>query len=118
MNLEEALGLSPEEAGRLLPLVKKLQTDRRRLVERRHETIGEMRGLLQSGTATEAQIAERMKEIRNIEAEEPLVLVKDRKAIDDVLSVVQQAKFRVLEVEVEQKLRDLARRPRPDRDRP
>jgi len=113
MNLEEALGLTPAEFARVLPLVKALQADRRRFLERRRETVAEMRRAFQSGAATETQIAGLMKELRAVESEEVTLLVKDRNALDDALNVVQQAKYRVLEMEIEQKIRDLARRPRP-----
>jgi hypothetical protein len=60
-----------------------------------------------SGGATEPKVAELLREVKAAEAEEPAVLRKDREAIDGVLSPIQQAKFRVLEVEVEHKIREL-----------
>jgi hypothetical protein len=119
MNLEQALGLSPEQFTRVLPLVKKLQTDRRHFTEQRHEKTSEIRRRLHSGGATESQVATLVRDLRALETEEPIVLGRDRNAIDAALSVVQQAKFRVLEVEIDVKIRTLARRNRGGmRERP
>lgn len=112
-NLQESLGLSDEQFVKILPLVKRLQTDRRGFVQRRHEILQEMRGLLESGRATEARVGELMRELRTSENAEPGVIRKDTEAIDAVLTPVQQAKLRILELQVEQKIRGLASRARP-----
>jgi Spy/CpxP family protein refolding chaperone len=106
-NLQEGLGLSDEEFVKVLPLVKRLQTDRRALAQRRHQALQEMRRLFQSGGATEARVADLLKEMKAVEADEPQVLRRDREAIDGALRPVQQAKFRLLEAEVERKIRTL-----------
>ncbi len=125
-NLQESLGLSDEQFVKLLPLVKHLQTERRELAQRRNKAVRELRRLLNSGTATEPQITEILQELKAVEGEGPLQLQRSRGAIDAVLTPLQQAKFRVLEVEIEQKIRDLmnqirrqAQPPdRPPRNRP
>ena len=109
-NLQESLGLTDEQFTRLLPLVMKLHNDRRDLVRRRLQSLREMRRLLASGTATEAQVDERLREVKKVENDEPAMLRRDRDAVDAALSPLQQAKFRVLESEVEQKIRGLRNR--------
>jgi len=106
-NLQESLGLGDDQFVKLLPLVKRLQSDRRDFAQRRQQTLQEMRRLLKSGGATEGRIAALLAETKVVEQEEPAALRKDREAVDAALSPLQQAKFRVLEVEVEQKLREL-----------
>jgi Spy/CpxP family protein refolding chaperone len=106
-NLQESLGLTDEQFVKLLPLVKKLQTDRRSWVHRRQHTLRQMRRLLRSGSATEAQVTEQLRHLKAIEAEEPGRTLQNVQAIDAVLNPIQQAKFRVLEVEVERKIREL-----------
>jgi Spy/CpxP family protein refolding chaperone len=106
-NLQESLGLTDEQLAKLLPLVTRLHHDRRELVHRRLQNLRELRGLLASGTATEAQVAQRLAEAKRLENEEPLRLRRDREAVDAALSPLQQAKFRVLEAAVEQKIRGL-----------
>jgi hypothetical protein len=106
-NLQEALGLSDEQFVKLLPLVKRLQTDRRAMFQRRQQALREMRDLLQTGTAKEGRVLELLKEVRGVEAEEPAAIRRDLEAIDAALSPLQQAKYLILEIEVEQKIREL-----------
>lgn len=106
-NLQEGLGLTDEQFVRLLPLVKRLQSDRRQYAQRRQRALHEIRRTLQSGEATESRIEELLREVKAVENEEPLATRRDREAIDSGLSPLQQAKFRILELEVERKIRDL-----------
>jgi Spy/CpxP family protein refolding chaperone len=106
-NLQESLDLTDDQFVKLLPLVKRLQTDRRTATQRRQQPLMELRRVLASGGATEAKVADLLRQVKAAEADEPGLLRKDRDAIDAVLSPVQQAKFRVLEVEVEHKIREL-----------
>ena len=111
-NLQESVGLTDEQFVKVLPLLKKLHSDRRDHAERRHQMLREMRGLLASGRATEPRIAELMRSVRALENDAPAAARKDVEALDAVLSAVQQAKLRILEVEVEQKIRGLMNRAR------
>jgi hypothetical protein len=121
-NLEESLSLSDEQFVKLLPLVKRLQADRRDTMHRRRRALGEMRRLLRSGAATEAQVAEKLKELKATENAERSR--ETMEAIDAELTPLQQAKFRVFEADVGRKIRELMgqrRRQspgRPSRNRP
>jgi Spy/CpxP family protein refolding chaperone len=106
-NLQESLGLTDDQFVKLLPLVKRLQTDRRSFQQRRMQALRDLRQLLRSGTATESRIEALLGEVKAVEAEEPSAIKKHLDAIDATLDPVQQAKYRVLEVEVEQKLRQI-----------
>ena len=106
-NLQESLGLTDDQFVKLLPVVKRLQSERRAFAEKRQQMIREVRRQLNSGTATEGQIAETLREIKKVEIDEPAATRRNMDAIDGALSPVQQAKFRVLQVEVELKIRDL-----------
>ncbi len=106
-NLQEGLGLSDEQFVKLLPLVKRLQNDRRGLAQRRQRTVMELRRLLQSGTATDARVSELLRELKTIETEEPALIRRDRDALDALLTPLQQAKYRLMEVELERRLREM-----------
>lgn len=106
-NLQESLGLTDDQFAKLLPHVKRLQKDRRDLAQRRGRALSELRRVLGSGSATEARVVELMKEVKAAETEQADAVRKDMDAIDAVLSPVQQAKFRLLEGEVERKIRAL-----------
>jgi hypothetical protein len=106
-NLQESLALSDEQFVKLLPLVKKVQSDRRTYTLGRAQALGEMRRLLESGTATDARLAELMRDLKQREADWPALMRKNVDALDEQLTPVQQAKLRLLENRVEQRLREL-----------
>jgi hypothetical protein len=109
-NLQEGLGLTDEQFVKLLPAVRRLQSVRRDYAERRRDRIAELRRVLESGTGTEAGIAEQMKGLKALELEEPGAVRREVDAVDAQLSPVQQAKLRLLELRFEQRLRELLRR--------
>jgi Spy/CpxP family protein refolding chaperone len=106
-NLQESLGLSDEQFVKCLPLVKRLMSDRRELAERRRRAVRELRQDLESGGATEARVAERLKEVKALEIEERERTRRNLEALDGALTPVQQAKFRVMELEIERRIRDV-----------
>lgn len=112
-NLQERLALTDEGFVKLLPLVKRLQTDRRDALRRRMESLNELRKMFNTGAATEARVGELMKAVRQREADDSQQQRANLEAIDSQLSPVQQAKFRILELEVEQRLRRLLEQARP-----
>jgi chromosome segregation ATPase len=106
-NLQESLGLDDAQFGRVVPLVSRLQKDRRELARRRAESLQELRRLLASGNATEARVAEALKALKAAETEERSVVQRDLEAVDAALTPLQQAKYRLLEAEVDRKIREL-----------
>jgi len=112
-NLQESLGLSDEQFAKAIPLVTKLQTERREYYFERTRKMREMRRLLRQGGATEAQVLELLAQVKALDADGPARAQRDIAALDAVLTPLQQAKFRVLELEVEQRMRELVRRARP-----
>jgi hypothetical protein len=52
-------------------------------------------------------VADLLKDVKTAEAEEMATLKRNRDAVDAALRPQQQAKFRVMEAEVEHKLREL-----------
>ena len=114
-NLQESLGLTDEQFVKILPLVKKLQKDRRDFTQRRRQALQELRRTLASGSATEARALELLKGLKTIESEEPPLILKDLQAVDAALTPMQQAKFRVMEVEIEARIRQMMNRVREQR---
>lgn len=109
-NMQESLALTDEQFVKVLPLVKKLQSERRDQMQRRMQAMLELRGLLGSGRATEAQVGDALKEVKRLELAGPSEIRKHMDALDAQLNVLQQAKFRIVEVEVERKVRELLNR--------
>ena len=117
-NLQESLGLSDEQFAKAIPLVTKLQTERREYYFERTRKMREMRRLLRQGGATEAQVLELLGQVKALDADGPARARRDLEALDAVLTPLQQAKFRVLELEVEQRMRELMNRVRQRAPRP
>jgi Spy/CpxP family protein refolding chaperone len=115
-NLQESLGLTDAEYVKVLPLVQKLQASRREHLLARGRLLRQLRRQLRSGSAGEGEIRQTLEELKRVEAEGPERTRKGAAEIDQVLTPLQQAKFRVLELEVEQRLRELMGRAR-DRGR-
>jgi hypothetical protein len=116
-NLQESVGLTDEQFAKALPLVKKLQSDRRDFARRRMQALRTLRKTLVSGSATEASVADLLKEVKTASSEERAATVRNTEALDAALTPLQQAKFRVFEAEVDIRLRHLLARSQ-DKDRP
>lgn len=116
-NLQEALALNDDQFTRVLPLIKRLQRDRREAGQRRIKALQELNRTMQAGGATEGQVADLLREVKAAEAEGPALVRRDMDAVDAVLTPLQQAKYRLLEVEVERKLRGLMAEMRNGRGR-
>ncbi|HEV7500220.1 MAG TPA: hypothetical protein VGQ33_09470, partial [Vicinamibacteria bacterium] len=100
---------------RLLPLVQHLQSDRRGVLVRKQQALMELRRVLAAGAATEPKVEELLKEIKGAETDESSLLRKDREAVDAALTPLQQAKFRILEIDVERKIREVMNEIRAER---
>lgn len=106
-NLQESLELSDEQFAKAIPLVKKLQASRRDFYLSRARLVRELRQQLQSGR--EAEVAETLRASKALEEEGPQRIRQDLAALDAVLTPLQQARYRVLEGEVERRIRELSR---------
>ena len=116
-NLQESLDLTDDQFARTLPLVKRLLSDRREFARRRMMSLRDLRKTLRAGGATEATIAEGLKEVKSAGADERAATVKNMEALDAALTPLQQAKYRVFEAEVDTRLRQLRARSQ-ERGRP
>jgi hypothetical protein len=112
-NLQESLGLSDAQFAKAIPLVKRLQAERREYLLERTRAVREMRRLLRQGGATEAEVVSLLNRVKALDGEGPARTARNLEALDAMLSPLQQAKYRVLEAEVEQRLREVMGRNRP-----
>src|SRR5258707_3195072 len=63
-NLQESLDLTDDQFVKVLPLVKRLQTDRRAVLQRRQQALMDLRRVLASGDATEGRVTELLGEVK------------------------------------------------------
>jgi len=117
-NLQESLGLDDATYEKAIPLVNKLQKVRREFFHERSRMQRTMRHLLRSGTATEAQVVEMLDDFKALDVQGPERIRKQVEELDGLLTPLQQAKYRVFELEVERRMRDLMRRGRRERSPP
>jgi hypothetical protein len=111
-NLQESLGLSDADFVKVLPLVRKLQTGRREYLLERARLLRQLRRQLRSGSAGEAEVRQTLEALKSVETSGPERARRDAAELDAALTPLQQAKYRVLELEVEQRLRELMGRAR------
>jgi hypothetical protein len=114
-HLQEKLALSDEQLHQVLPLVRKLSADRRRFAESRIRAIREMRRMMKAGAANDARMTELLQQLKAAEMEEPTAIRADHDAIDALLTPVQQVQFRILDAEIEHRLRQVMARVRGER---
>ncbi|HYN03917.1 MAG TPA: hypothetical protein VE359_15820 [Vicinamibacteria bacterium] len=112
-NLQESLGLDDAQFAKAIPLVKRLQGDRRTYILDRTRMVREMRRLLRQGGASEIAVLDLLRQVKALDVDGPAQTRKNLDALDALLTPVQQAKYRVLEMEVEQRMRELMNRVRP-----
>jgi len=117
-NIQESLGLTNEQFARILPLVKKVQSDRRDFARRRMQALRQLRKTLSSGSATEASVTELLKDLKAASADERAGTLTNLEALDAELTPLQQAKYRVFEAEVDLRLRHLLARSQDREKRP
>lgn len=114
-NLQERVGLSDDQLARTLPLVRRLHGDRRHFAERRMRALHQMRRTARAGAVSDARAAQILQELKAAEAEEAAAIRAGQDAVDAVLTPAQQLKYRILETEIEHRLRALMARVRAQR---
>ena len=117
-NLQESLGLTDEQFVKLLPLVKRLQSDRRASCRGAAARCASCGGCSSPGPRPRPRSREQLREVKRDETEGPDRVRKTTEAIDAALTPLQQAKFRVLESEVEQRIREVIGQARRQRMAP
>jgi hypothetical protein len=120
MQAQEQLNISDEQFARFLTRYKTLQEVRRRTVQERSRIVVELRGILNGKQLVDdGVIRDRLKSLDELDGRLAVDVRKAYDAIDQLLDLRQQAKFRVFEETVERRKLDLvtrarqAQRPKP-----
>jgi hypothetical protein len=115
MQAQNALALNEQQYGQFLARLRTLQETRRRNVQERGRLIGELQKLTNPRNpeaGPEAEVKARLGELQELEARTAAELRRAYNGIDEVLSPVQQARFRVLEEQIERRKLELVARAR------
>lgn len=120
VQIRDALSLSNDQFAQLLPRLKALQDLRRVHQMERTRLVGELQRLSRPGApgADDGALADRLKALRESDARFASELQKAYAAVDELLDVRQQARFRVFEEGIERKKLDLLLRARQNQSRP
>jgi hypothetical protein len=114
MQAQDFLKITDEQFPLFLTRFKTLQDIRRRNLQERARIVQELRRMLndpQSG-ADDAQFRERLKALQDLEVRSQADIKHAEDAIDQVLDVRQQAKFRVFQENMERRKLELVTRAR------
>jgi len=112
LQAQETLKLTDAQFPKFVQRLKALQDQRRRYLQSRRQMVGTLGGLLRAAPVDEAVLRERLKAIHDLDIRSAEDLQKSRDAVDEVLDVAQQARFRVFEEAVERRKLELLMRAR------
>jgi Spy/CpxP family protein refolding chaperone len=112
MQAQEQLKIGDEQFSQFLTRYKALQDVRRRMLQERSKIIAELRRLLNQPQPDDAQIRDHLKALQEVDARGAADEKKSYDAIDQVLDLRQQAKFRVFEEVMERRKLELVSRAR------
>jgi hypothetical protein len=112
MQAQEQLKITDDQFPKFLTRFKALQDVRRRTLQERNRTLQELRRLTADPQADENAMKERVKALQDLEERSQADVRKAYDAIDQVLDVRQQARFRVFEEAMEQRMLQLITRAR------
>lgn len=115
MEAQQALTLSDEQYPQFLTRLRALQDTRRRNQQERFRLMGELQRLSnprQPARTDEAMLKERLAALQELESRTAAELRKAYTALDEVLDLRQQARFRIFEEQIERRKIELLLRAR------
>lgn len=112
MQAQEQLKIGDEQFTRFLTRFKTLQEVRRQAQQERARIIVELRRLTSEAQADEPQIKDRLTALQELDTRSAADVKKAYDAIDQVLDLRQQGKFRVFEEQMERRKLELVMRAR------
>jgi Spy/CpxP family protein refolding chaperone len=112
LQAQEQLKINDDQFSRFLTRFKALQQVRRQSLQERGRLITTLRTLANAPQPDEAQIKERLTALQDLETRSAADLKKAYDAIDQLLDIRQQAKFRVFEELMERRKLELVMRAR------
>ena len=114
VQAQEALQLGDEQYGEFVSRLKRLQQTRRRNQQQRAAILQELRRLSapQVTPVDEPAIRDRLAALANLEDAASAEVRKAYEALDQILDARQQARFRLLEEQLERRKIDLLQRAR------
>ena len=111
VQAQNALQLTDAQYGPFVTRLRKLQENRRRNNQIRNRLLQELRTMAApNGNADENAMREKLRALREHNQQSAAALQRDSEAVDEVLDVRQQVRFRLLEERLERQKLDLLMR--------
>ena len=112
VQAQDQLKINDEQFAKFLPRYKALQDVRRTSLQQRARIIQEMRRLVAGEQLDDAQLKERLTALAEVETHASTEIRKAYEAIDQILEVPQQVKFRIFEEQMDRRKLELVTRAR------
>ena len=115
MEAQQALALTEQQYPQFLTRLKTLQDTRRRNQQERNQLMGQLQRLTNPRLpkpVDESEIKSRLTALQELESRSAAELRRSYNALDEVLDVRQQARFRVFEEQIERRKIELLMRAR------
>ena len=114
MQAQETLQLTDAQYPQFLPRLRALQEVRRRTLVERMRIVQELRRMVQGRAegAESGRVPGRLKALREVEARAALEIRQAADSLDEILEPLQQARWRILEEQMERRKLDLLMRAR------
>lgn len=115
MEAQQALQLSDQQYPQFLTRLRTLQDTRRRTLQERNQLMGQLQRLTNPRAAKpvdEPEIKARLAALQELESRTAADMRRAYNALDEVLDVRQQGRFRVLEEQIERRKIELLMRAR------
>ena len=112
VQAQEFLKISDDQYAKFLPRFKALLDTRRQALQQRTRVLNVVRRLLMDAQPDEAMLRDALKQLQDIDSRGEADARRAHEAIDQVLDLRQQAKFRVFEEQMERRKLELVTRAR------
>ncbi len=114
MEAQQALTLSDQQYPQFLTRLRALQDTRRRNQQERIQIMGQLQRMTnpRAKGADDAAVKERLTALQELESRTAAEMRKAYNALDEILDVTQQARFRVFEEQIERRKIELLMRAR------
>jgi len=123
-KMQDALQLDDEQFAKMVVAQKNLQQDRRDYQRKRSAILRELQPMVRGSESSEDEVAARLERLEELKSEFEATSREDYQAIDQILTVHQSARYRLLEVTLQRRMQELLQKvrgrqqPNPDSRRP
>jgi hypothetical protein len=116
-KLQESLELSDQQFAQMVVAQKRISGHRREHRNKRQKMLQQLRRALNDPGTEDDQIADMLNQLKQAQVDIEAQQRADYQEIDKILGVRQQARYRILELEIQRRFQQMARQVR-DRQRP